>query len=389
MREAELRRAIELPARRAGLNIEPGLVDVIVSDVAGRPGALPLLSTALAETWERRTDRTLTVAGYRAAGGVSGALARMAEDAYLALGEEARAAAQRVLLRLADAGDDGAVDLRRRLPLGEVVGGDHQAGVAVEALVARRLLTVDGDSVEVAHEALLREWPRLKAWLDEDVHGRRLHRHLGDAARAWRATGEDPSELYRGTRLDAALDWAGTHPADLNEAEQAFLDAGRQQAEHEVADARRRAAEKARANRRLRALLGGVAALLVVALVSGLLFLRQRNRAEQASLETRARELAGLATLAIDEDPERAILLGLAAAERTDEPSAELLSALHRASPVDAADVQDRRRDERRHGPKPRRFVARRRPLGRTGYRLIDTASGEDRRGRHDGLRDQ
>ena len=96
MREAELRRAIELPARRAGLTIEPGLVDVIVSDVAGRPGALPLLSTALAETWERRTDRTLTVAGYRAAGGVNGALARMAEDAYLALGEEARAAAQRV-----------------------------------------------------------------------------------------------------------------------------------------------------------------------------------------------------------------------------------------------------------------------------------------------------
>ena len=208
------------------------------------------------------------------------------------------------------------------------------------------------------------------------MHGRRLHRHLGDAARAWRATREDPSELYRGTRLDAALDWAGTHPADLNEAEQAFLDAGRQQAEHEVADARRRAAEKARANRRLRALLGGVAALLVVALVSGLLFLRQRNQAEQASLETRARELAGLATLAIDEDPERAILLGLAAAERTNEPSAELLSALHRAaqSTVLTSRIDGVMNVSMDQSPDGSLLAVDR--LDVNGYRLIDTASG-------------
>ena len=256
----------------------------------------------------------------------------MAEDAYLALGDErpgggaARARCGSGMRATTVPSTCGAV-CRSATSSAD----DPQADVAVETLVAHRLLTVDGDSVEVAHEALLREWPRLRAWLDEDVQGRRLHRHLTDAARTWRATGMDSSELYRGTRLDAALDWAGANPADLNEAEQAFLDAGRQQAEHAVADADRRAADKARSNRRLRALLGGVAALLVVALVSGLLFLRQRNRAEQASLETRARELAGLATLALDEDPERAILLGLAAAERTDEPSSELLSALHRA----------------------------------------------------------
>ena len=254
----------------------------------------------------------------------------MAEDAYLALGDDARAAARRVLLRLSDAGDDGAVDLRRRLPLAEV-NVDDDARAAVEALVGRRLLTVDDDSVEVAHEALLREWPRLKAWLDEDVHGRRVHRHLGEAARTWRAAGEDASELYRGTRLDAALEWAGTHAVDLNEAERTFLDASHQQAEHELTDAHRRAAEKSRANRRLRALLGGAAVLLVLALVSGLLFLHQRNRAEQATLAATARELAGKSDLAVDEDPELAVLLALQAAETTDAPLPEAIGALQQA----------------------------------------------------------
>ena len=85
MRESELRRAIEFPARRAGLTLDGGLTDVIVGDVAGRAGTLPLLSTALAETWERRHDRTLTLSGYRAAGGVNGALAKLAEDTYASL----------------------------------------------------------------------------------------------------------------------------------------------------------------------------------------------------------------------------------------------------------------------------------------------------------------
>jgi DNA-binding SARP family transcriptional activator/WD40 repeat protein/type II secretory pathway predicted ATPase ExeA len=336
MRDSELRRVVELPARRAGLDVEAGLVEIIVADVAGRAGALPLLSTALAETWELRQDRTLTLSAYRAAGGVNGALARMAEDAYQSMPVGARAAARRVLLRLCDAGDDGTIDLRRRLPMDEAAPAhDADARTAVDTLVDRRLLTVDRDAVEVAHEALLREWPRLRAWLDEDVHGRRLHRRLGDAARAWRAANEDPSELYRGTRLDGAVDWAAGHDADLNTVEREFLDASLAEAEREVEAVRRRAAERARTNRRLRALLVGVGVLLVVALAAGLLFLRQRDRAEQEERATRVRELAGESALALEEDPERSILLALEAVNISraarEQPLAEAVGALQRA----------------------------------------------------------
>jgi WD40 repeat protein/DNA-binding SARP family transcriptional activator/class 3 adenylate cyclase/energy-coupling factor transporter ATP-binding protein EcfA2 len=329
MRDSELRRTVELPAQRAGLEIEAGLVEVIVGDVAGRAGALPLLSTALAETWERREGRRLTLAGYRAAGGVNGALARLAEDGYAAIPTPARPAARRILLRLCDAGEDAAFDVRRRLPLADVVDdGDHDGRAALNALADRRLLAVDGDTVEVAHEALLREWPRLRTWLEEDVEGRRVHRRLADAARAWDADGRDPSELYRGTQLDLAADWAAGHADAPNRIERAFLDtslSGR--------DAERRS--EARRLRRLRALLVAVALALVVCLVTGAIAVGQRNRATDQGRVAEARELAAAANANLDVDPERGVLLALAAVEqggsdgRTPLPEAE--EALHRA----------------------------------------------------------
>jgi DNA-binding SARP family transcriptional activator/WD40 repeat protein len=296
MRDSELKRAVELPAQRAGLAIEPGLVDVIVADVAGRAGALPLLSTALAETWERRTDRTLTLAGYRAAGGVNGAVARLAEDAYATLSPESATAAKRILLRLCDTGEAG-LDLRRRMPIDDVVDPDDIAGrAALEAMSDRRLVILDAGSAEVAHEALLREWPRLRTWLEEDVQGRQMHRRLGDAARAWEAMGRDPSELYRGTRLGAAADWATQHDSALNRAERAFLDASLEEAARELDEAEQRAAEEVSTNRRLRRLLSGIAVALVLALLGGTVAIvqshraaRERDRAQNASAEAEAR----------------------------------------------------------------------------------------------------
>ena len=105
MRRDELRRAIELPARRAGLEVEPQLVDALLADVEGRPGALPLLSTALLELWQHRDGRHLRMAAYEHAGGVQGAVARLAERAYERLDPEQRPVARRILLRLA--GEDG------------------------------------------------------------------------------------------------------------------------------------------------------------------------------------------------------------------------------------------------------------------------------------------
>ena len=153
MRRDELRRAIESPSERAGLELDPDLAEALVADVEGRPGALPLLSTALLELWQHRDGRQLRMSAYEQAGGVQGAVARIAERAYERLEPERRAAARRVLLRLAGDGD-----VRRRVPLDEL--GDD--GEVLAVLADERLVTLGEDEVEVAHEALLREWPRLR-----------------------------------------------------------------------------------------------------------------------------------------------------------------------------------------------------------------------------------
>jgi DNA-binding SARP family transcriptional activator len=334
MTDIELRRAIELPARRAGATFEPGVVEEVIADVAGRPGALPLLSTALAETWQRQVDGALTHRAYTDAGGVNGALAGLAEETFAALDGPQRLAVRRLLLRLCGT-PEGTSDVRRRVPL-TALPTDDDTRQALATLVDRRLVVVDHDTVEVAHEALLREWPRLRSWIDEDVQGRRLHARISDATQAWTAADGDSSELYRGTRLDSALDWAGTHDADLNFAERAFLDASAEEAARELDEARRRARDKTRSNRRLRWSLAALSAVLVVAVLAGLLFVRQRNRAERSSREASARELSAAATTAIEEDPELAMLLGLEAIRATegsgDAPLPEAISALQQAT---------------------------------------------------------
>ena len=210
MTDAELRRAITQPARRAGLTLGDGLVDTVCAEAGPEPGALPLVSTAMAETWTRRDGSTLTLGAYRNAGGVHGALARLADDVYAGLDEGEQALARRLFLRLAEPGE-GTDDVRRRMPRQEFNAGAAGDDV-LDAFVGRRLLIADAGSVVVAHEALLREWPRLRAWLEEDRDGRRLHRHVTEAAAAWVAEGRDTGALYRGTRLGAAQDWANSHP---------------------------------------------------------------------------------------------------------------------------------------------------------------------------------
>ncbi|MGH3016299.1 MAG: hypothetical protein ACRDNN_15245, partial [Gaiellaceae bacterium] len=215
MRRDELRRAIELPARRAGLQVEPSLVSALVGDVVEEPGGLPLLSTTLVELWEERSGRTLRRSGYVRSGGVNGAVARLAERAYRRLSKRQRERARGILLRLADA--EEATPVRRRVPLTELeTERDEDTAAALAVLTESRLVTVDEGTVEVAHEALLREWPRLRDWLAEDAEGRHLHQHLIGAAGEWRESGRDPAELYRGARLASALDWAASHDPELN-----------------------------------------------------------------------------------------------------------------------------------------------------------------------------
>jgi WD40 repeat protein/DNA-binding SARP family transcriptional activator len=289
MSRDELCRAIERPAERVGLSVEPELVDALLVDVEGQPGALPLLSTALLELWRARDRRRLRLAAYARTGGVQGAVARLAEDAFVGLDSSQQSSARGLLLRLADEREGGAI-VRRRVALAEL---DAEVADVAARLADRRLLTVSDGAVEVAHEALLREWPRLRAWLEEDVQGRRVQRQLGDAARAWDADGRDAGELYRGARLAAALDWAREHERELNATERAFLHASRH--------------ASGRAHRRLQLMLAVVAFLLGLAVIAGALALDQRGNARDEANAAAAQRL-GAQALATDE-LDRSLLL--------------------------------------------------------------------------------
>jgi WD40 repeat protein/DNA-binding SARP family transcriptional activator len=328
MDEANLRAAIEGPAHQAGLLLEPGLVELLVREVAGEPGALPLLSHALRQTWLQREGRTLTVAGYQETGGIRGAVAQSAEDVYQGLPAEQQPMLRDLLLRLVAATPDG-VPVRSRVPRRTLVGDDIHDEL-IEQLVAARLVTSDGDVVEVAHEALAVAWPRLRGWLEDDVEGQRILRHVAGAADTWDAMDRPESELYRGLRLAQALEWRDRTGPNLGLTEQAFLDAGKALAEAEQRTAEDQARRQVRINRRLRVLLAGVAVLLAASIVAGLLAWRQTKRADDAAAAAEARRLAALV---LDEsDNDRALLLAVEAARLDTSPASRssLLAALSR-----------------------------------------------------------
>jgi DNA-binding SARP family transcriptional activator/WD40 repeat protein len=274
-----LRSAIDGPAAQAGLRLEHGLVDLLIRDSEGEPGALPLLSHALAETWANRDGRVLTVDGYRATGGIRAAVARSADRLYDSLPSDQRTVLRSVMLRMVSASPDGE-PVRSRIPA-RTLGADPTRERVLGLLVRARLVTTEADTVELAHEALARAWPRLRSWLDEDAEGQKIFRHLAAAADGWDSLDREPSELYRGARLQQALEWeAATHP-DLTQVERDFLDASR------AAAAADRAA-LTRQNRRLRRLLVGVGVLLVAALITGAVAVWQRQRADRNGREAAA-----------------------------------------------------------------------------------------------------
>ena len=230
----ELRRAIEEPAKRGGWDFESGLVDVLLQDIGAQgtgepePGALPLLSHALLATWERRRGRTLTLDGYHTSGGVRSAIAETAESVFTdQLNQFQQEMARDVFLRLTELGE-GTEDTRRRAALNELVRQSTEAAqlrAVLNILAEARLITLNEDSAEVAHEALIREWQRLHEWLTTDREGLLLHRHLTESAQEWHARGRDPSDLYRGARLAQTREWAFAHQEEMNELESNFLDA--------------------------------------------------------------------------------------------------------------------------------------------------------------------
>ena len=210
MREPDLRRAIEAPARGAGLRLEPGLVDLAVREADGEPAGLPMLSHVLRETWERREGSTLTVDGYKATGGIQHAVSQSAELLYDAMDEPQRAQLRSLLLRLVVPTEAGE-PVRTRVPRDKVAVEDHAR--LVEQLVDACLVSIDGDAVQIAHEALVRVWPRLRGWLDDDIEGQRLFRHLAEAADAWHAMGRPGQRAVPGGAPDPGAGLARPGPA--------------------------------------------------------------------------------------------------------------------------------------------------------------------------------
>ncbi|MBU2667237.1 helix-turn-helix transcriptional regulator [Actinoplanes bogorensis] len=248
MSAEEFRWAVTEPATRAGASLETALVARLVADVAGQPAALPLVSHTLAETWRRRRGLVLTLTGYEDVGGIRHALSRTAEQTFDELGEDDRAAARRLFLRLVVPGD-GTADTKRRVRRSELDAED----ALLDRLAAARLITIDRDSVELAHEALLHAWPRLVGWIDRDRDDLRAQHRISEATAVWEAHDHDPDTLLRGVRLEQAARLRER----LNPRERAFLDAG------SAAEQARTAAER-RVTRRLRRLVAVLAALTVL-----------------------------------------------------------------------------------------------------------------------------
>ncbi len=258
MTDDELRRAIDRPARLAGLEPEPGLVELLVDDIRGRAGGLPLLQFALQEVWQRREDYRLSIRTYREIGQIEGALQRKADAVFGTFTDEQKELCRRIFLRLVQPGE-GSEDTRRRAARRELLPNNPEQAGAVQAIIDRltdpesRLLTTERQqsgagegTLEVAHEALIRGWPQLRTWIEADRAGLRTHLRLTDAAKEWADAAAEAKEatLYAGARLAVASEWAASHRDELGALEAAFLSASQ---EHE----RQQKADEAEKNRRL------------------------------------------------------------------------------------------------------------------------------------------
>ncbi|HXL89679.1 MAG TPA: caspase family protein [Streptosporangiaceae bacterium] len=329
----DLRAAIEQPARVAGLRMESGLAETLLREARMRRhgeqcAVMPLLSHALLVTWQRRSGDLLTIAGYRATGGIDEAVAFTAEQAYATMDHADQPEVRHLLLRLIRLGD-GVEDTRCKLPLAQLADPDRldTAGRVLNALAAARLVTVDGDGVEITHEALLYAWPRLRGWIDEDRTALLAGQQLADAARAWQQAGRQETDLYRGPRLDIAAQTDPDYQASPLVRE--FLDCSQAERRRERNAGRRRAR-----NRRATLAIVGVLVLLA-AMVSAFAIRQQQDAAARAATVNStdlAADAAGLRAA------EPGLASQLATAAYHDAPTEEAVSQLYDTldTPLDA-----------------------------------------------------
>ncbi|MBK8418817.1 protein kinase [Candidatus Villigracilis saccharophilus] len=368
----ELESTIASPAERVGLQLESGLVAAILRDLGDQPGTLPLLQYALTELYEKRKENTLTRSAYQEIGGVLGALGRRAEEIFTALDEEEQVIARQVFLRLVTLGE-GVEDTRRRVLIYELENlkfrdvdlrkVSRSFKTVLDAFGNARLLSFDrdpgtrGPTVEVAHEAIIREWPRLREWLEESRTLVRTQRQLSIAASEWMDAHRDSSFLLSGTKLAQYEGWTVSSAIALTQHEIDYLKASmnaRDQREMEEAERLQRELEtvrklaetessraelQTRSAKQLRQravyLTGALILAMVAAIIAGVignrnsrlaiqneniastaqaaeaLAVQERDHAESENKLSTSRELAAAAISNLEIDPERSIMLAL------------------------------------------------------------------------------
>ncbi|MEQ9032326.1 MAG: protein kinase [Aggregatilineales bacterium] len=349
----ELEQAISEPANQQGVTFEDGLVSRIVSDVHYQPGSLPLLQYALTELFERRSGRELTLQAYHEIGGTGGALANRADEVYQEYAEEGQELIRQLFLRLVTLGE-GAEDTRRRVErseLLEITSNKDLMDEVIDHYADSRLLSLDHDpgsrrpTVEVAHEAILREWERLRQWLNNSREDIRQQRLVAGAAEAWESGKRDNSYLLTGTRLEQAHKWCEKTELALTPLEKDYIRFSLEEAQaKELAQTRqleRESALERRSQTILRLLVGvfAVAAIVaiglsIVAVNFGAEASRERDNAEENFLRAERIRLAAQAQIALDrgEDVRIPALLALRSLELGYSPEADgaLLQALSR-----------------------------------------------------------
>jgi hypothetical protein len=241
MSRSELRRAIEEPARGQGVTYEPGLVERLLDDAGDEPGNLPLLQFALTLLWERRVGGQLSHAAYEEIGGVAGALTVYADHVYEELIPAEQEGARRVFLQMVHPGE-GAEDTRRLATRDELNEKDWPL---VQKLANARLLVTDRnpagqETIGIVHEALIWNWGRLRAWMDEDRAFRTWQGRLRAALRQWQVSGRDSGALLRGVLLAEAEGWAAQRADDLSPLALAFIATSLQLRDYQLAQARAR-----------------------------------------------------------------------------------------------------------------------------------------------------
>lgn len=339
MKKSELRRAIVGPTQPTGLILEHGLVDAIIDDAGNETGSLPLVAHALVETWSRRDCNMLTLEGYRAAGGVAGAISQTADAIFIDQFDSVeRQATERLFLRLVAPGE-GTPDTRRVLARSEFAHGSNPQIMSriTELLTEARLLTIDDTNIQIAHEALLRTWPRLQNWIESSRDELRTRQRISRAAAEWNLENRDPDLLYRGTPLLSALEWASDYPDQLGELERAFLD----ESAEKKASAEAIAFEKRRRNRRIRRIVIAILSLFAAGATTATMIasfaLREarmnEQKAELATADAQERFAAALGVGAygmVDTDPLLALVIAAEAVARagTQPPAYEARAAM-------------------------------------------------------------